>query len=137
MNPAIWNMFLDSINSLNCFISFLTLSICLIFPITQLRISLAVVQTSLYSGYHMFTSNIICVEFLNDLSYLIFPDYWMHWPTKYQDWSISWPVLTKIIIICWTFNRKLGLFKAFLLSKYIYLTDSWPRRKRKPIKAKL
>ena len=76
-------------------------------------------------------------RFLNNLSYSIFLGYLMHWQLEYQDWSISWPVLTKIIIICWTFNRKLGLFKAFLLSKYIYLTDSWPRRKRKPIKAKL
>ena len=45
----IWfEIFLDSINSLNCFISFRTLSICLIFPMTQFRMSLAVVHTSLH-----------------------------------------------------------------------------------------
>ena len=47
-----FEIFLDSINSLNCFISFLTLSICLIFPITQFRMSLAVVHTSLRLGHY-------------------------------------------------------------------------------------
>ena len=72
----------------------------------------------------------------DDLSYSIFLFHWRHWLVKYQDWSISWPVLTKIKGICWTFNWKLYQFKAFLLSK-LSLTESWLRRKRKPIKAKL